>query len=961
MGKIYLRTKDAIAISGSSDYIPQHTYFVAEFDQKQYILRAGPTGSLPFVEGGNPFIGDLKFIGAENLIEFSPLNSASMHHDWDFDNNHKSFEIFSGTDFAVKQKFNEMRQIATSINQQNFDYSWYDQNCNTALSYVLKNSNIYINLNNLYDKNSNLLNILGSDNILIYDQLKTPKEKLDFFINYINDNLVDKILINEEYRIEKDNFIKILAQNDNILSDASYVDQFGISLDYQETFYNINNEKGDNLILIRNNAYLLENNNKISINNIINSFEKSLDYTYNFLYNNLKSLINQFSNPENFSQILSSVYNDFKNNKSINEIAENVAILTAIKSAFTNYQNQILFNQDDYIKILNNDYNLSSQGLTTLNFLKESSLYKISFNASLSFVSQLALNGRNFNQQDYLKLGIESISQASSQVAIENIFRDDFFQNIPYANAFTNGASAGASRIITALVNDTFADNKMNSHQWQSTLVSAGVVACFATVGSLIQTAMIAGAATGGIGAAIGVVIATLLIGGKSLEPNEYFEKIENFIKEYELNGVDAKIYAIDKKGTMLIASNYYNDKLFGNEGDDNLIGGNGTNQIYGYNGNDYILAKNDNDVIYGGDGADEIIAGSGDDFIVGGNGYDIIYGGYGNDEIYGSEITILNGLINIENTENIDSEQIEGGDGNDIIYGGFGNDLIFGGKGEDAIYVDKGDDLVFAGSGANLAYLGDGNDIFFGGNDGDLIYSENDDDEIFCGNGEDVVYGGAGNDIIDGNSGRDLIFGSFGNDIIYAGDENVFFQERLFYEYQNSIHGEFGDDYLIGSNMIDIISDGYGDDVIYGGKGNDKIYLGSGNNMIFFDKNDGNDSIDIDDKNNISHDYLGENIIILNNYIFNNNINDLIKINKKNNNIEITLNYNESNINNITIENQYLINNKTLISSIQLSDKFQIDLKNLEFDKNNQAIINPIYTNGLKNMAFRLGMIFMI
>ena len=91
--KIYLRTKDVIDITDSEELDPQHSYLVADFGGKQYILRAGPSGKNPLGGGGNPIIGDLEFIGAENLVEYLPTNSISTHYDWDFEGNHTLFEI----------------------------------------------------------------------------------------------------------------------------------------------------------------------------------------------------------------------------------------------------------------------------------------------------------------------------------------------------------------------------------------------------------------------------------------------------------------------------------------------------------------------------------------------------------------------------------------------------------------------------------------------------------------------------------------------------------------------------------------------------------------------------------------------------------------------------------------------------------------------------------------------------
>ena len=136
--RIYLRTKDVIDVPNSEALDPQHAYLVADFGGKQYILRAGPGGKNPLGEGGNPIIGDLKFIGAENLVQYLPSNSSSTHYDWDFEGNHSLFEVYVGSDDDVAKKFQILRQKAIEINAQNLDYRWNNQNCNTAMAYILK-------------------------------------------------------------------------------------------------------------------------------------------------------------------------------------------------------------------------------------------------------------------------------------------------------------------------------------------------------------------------------------------------------------------------------------------------------------------------------------------------------------------------------------------------------------------------------------------------------------------------------------------------------------------------------------------------------------------------------------------------------------------------------------------------------------------------------------------------------
>jgi hypothetical protein len=76
--------------------------------------------------------------------------------------------------------------------------------------------------------------------------------------------------------------------------------------------------------------------------------------------------------------------------------------------------------------------------------------------------------------------------------------------------------------------------------------------------------------------------------------------------------------------------------------------------------------------------------------------------------------------------------KQLQGGEGNDIIYGGEGNDNLYGEFGHDVLYG------------------GDNGDKLFGGDGDDILNGED---------GDDYLIGGAGNDTINGGSGFDYAF----------------------------------------------------------------------------------------------------------------------------------------------------------------------------------------------------------
>ncbi len=949
---IYLRTKDVIDVPDSEGFDPQHSYLIADFGGKQYILRAGPSNKNPIGEGGNALIGDLEFIGAENLVEYLPTNSSSTHYDWDFEGNHNTFKIYSGSDEEVINKFQILRQRATEINSYKLDYRWNNQNCNTAMAYVLKDAGFSTDLNNLYTENGDKLWMIGGDEILLFNQPKIYEETLNSFFEFTSSikEKYFKIKINIDLIVEKDGISSMYADSGLIKSDAIYVDENGEIPDKNQLIYQISSDNGVTYTIIRGDAGVLnENKSIITLDAIISNFKEGIKFTEDFIKSTFQDVIDEYTSPDGLTFLILTINDGLSKNLSLQQIAQIISTKLTIKSFFENVQNQVLFSSEDYEKILTGNFEeLSSDGILTLEMIRGSSFYQISYISAISFTTEVVLRDGDLNGKEYGIIAVNSIAQASAKIAIDEAFKSSFFSSLSYAGAYYQGLTYGATQIANLIISDYFADDKMNSHQWQSSLSSAGVVACAAGVGSAIASALFAGASAGPIGAAVAVIIAYSLMGGKELEAEEYFDKISFYNSILKENGVDANFYALDQRGTMIKSSPYYHDDIYGNIGEDSLIGGNGTNKIIAYGGNDQIFGKGDNDIIFGNDGADEIMGGGGDDYVFGGDGDDIIFGGIGDDIIFGGEVEIdKNNEINKISKITSDNDLIRGGFGNDQIFAQDGDDLIFGDNGDDIIFGDDGEDIIFSGSGLNFVRAGSGNDIVFLGQNGDNVFGEKGDDEIFGGIGNDIIYGDEGSDIIDGDGGDDLIFGGEGDDIIYAG--NDYYEQGKFNEkiYKNSIHGEFGNDYLIGSNSNDLISDGEGNDVIYGSLGNDKIILGKGNNSIFFNKGDGEDLIEIFQDGGVfeSHNF-GENIIRFSNFNFDENSQKFIQIQKSQNDLIINFFDEKNNLLNdkILIKNQYYLAsdlNKILIKTLEFDNKFSINLQEIDLDSLSFAKFN--------------------
>jgi Ca2+-binding RTX toxin-like protein len=111
------------------------------------------------------------------------------------------------------------------------------------------------------------------------------------------------------------------------------------------------------------------------------------------------------------------------------------------------------------------------------------------------------------------------------------------------------------------------------------------------------------------------------------------------------------------------------------------------------------------------------------DNIIAGTNGSGS--GTSGPDTIYGSN----NPLV---------SDNIDGNQGNDLIYGRAGNDTLTGNTGDDTIYGGSGNDTISGNGGLDNLYGGSGNDTIIGNTD---------DDEIIGGFGADTLTGSGGND----------------------------------------------------------------------------------------------------------------------------------------------------------------------------------------------------------------------
>jgi Ca2+-binding RTX toxin-like protein len=148
----------------------------------------------------------------------------------------------------------------------------------------------------------------------------------------------------------------------------------------------------------------------------------------------------------------------------------------------------------------------------------------------------------------------------------------------------------------------------------------------------------------------------------------------------------------------------------------------------------------------------------------------------------------------------------------------------------------DAGDNSATGTPGFDRFFGRDGNDSFFGGDGPDIAYGGNGNDLLIMGAGFSAAYGEEGDDFIEalgsggavlhGQGGNDNIIGSFDNDTIQGGDGN------------DIITASYGNDVLTGWNGDDIFNFRGDLRFAFRGIGDDLIDdFGRGDDIIVFEK----------------------------------------------------------------------------------------------------------------------------
>lgn len=240
------------------------------------------------------------------------------------------------------------------------------------------------------------------------------------------------------------------------------------------------------------------------------------------------------------------------------------------------------------------------------------------------------------------------------------------------------------------------------------------------------------------------------------------------------------------------------NDSLDGGADGDSLAGGLGADSIAGGDGTDVADyssalvpvtvnpngaaddgAAGEGDNVAGDvEGAtggidDDLLIGSGNGTLNGGSGDDILDGGAGSNSLIGgagvdtatysgrsAAVTVslasAGGDGQAGENDNVETEKVVGGSGNDKLTGDSAANILYGGAGKD---------IVSGGTGADLIHGGQGNDSLSGNDGRDILNGDDGNDSLKGGSGSDNLLGDVGNDSLDGGTASDILAGGLGTD----------------------------------------------------------------------------------------------------------------------------------------------------------------------------------------------------
>jgi Ca2+-binding RTX toxin-like protein len=354
--------------------------------------------------------------------------------------------------------------------------------------------------------------------------------------------------------------------------------------------------------------------------------------------------------------------------------------------------------------------------------------------------------------------------------------------------------------------------------------------------------------------------------------------------------GADAGVERIRFAGGTEWSRSYIEGLLIvGTASDDTLTGGSANNWIDGQTGADTMTGGDGSDTYVVDDEGDELVeaANEGSDLV--NSSIDYALGDYVEGLVLSGEAVAGTGNA-LDNwiAGNGENNQLDGGEGADLLAGGFGDDTYVIEEAGDVIveHADEGTDTVLSASDWKIAanienlVLTGLDDLDATGNELDNVITGNDGENVLSGAaGNDAIDGAAGNDTLDGGDGNDTVTGGSGADKMSGGAGHDTYSvddvaDTIVEEKHKGIDVVYASaDYVLGANLEDltltdltaisgtgneahnqivgndadnILSGKGGSDTIFGGLGKDTVEGGVGNDRI--EAEDGDDAVSGDD-----------------------------------------------------------------------------------------------------------------
>ncbi|MBE0546793.1 MAG: hypothetical protein IH627_03850, partial [Rubrivivax sp.] len=172
----------------------------------------------------------------------------------------------------------------------------------------------------------------------------------------------------------------------------------------------------------------------------------------------------------------------------------------------------------------------------------------------------------------------------------------------------------------------------------------------------------------------------------------------------------------------------------------------------------------------------------------------------------------------------------LHGGEGNDQLWGGAGGDALFGDAGTDFLSGGYGDDTLDGGAGFDLLDGMAGNDHLIGGADADVLIG---------GSGADRLDGGSGIDTASYITSAAAVLLDLADPAASTGDAagDVFVSIEHFYgsNFNDTLRGDAGSNYLAGDVGDDLIEGRGGSDLLIGSAGADTLDGGEGIDYVSY------------------------------------------------------------------------------------------------------------------------------